>query len=47
MRSEQRFADERQSPITVVVVDDKHLIRSALVPCNWAVALRLVPRLPA
>ena len=30
MRSEQRFAAERQSPITVVVVDDEHLIRSAL-----------------
>src|SRR6202020_974942 len=30
MRSEQRFAVERQSPITVVVVDDEHLIRSAL-----------------
>ena len=30
MRSEQRFAVGRQSPITVVVVDDEHLIRSAL-----------------
>jgi DNA-binding NarL/FixJ family response regulator len=30
MRSEQSFAAERQSPITVVVVDDEHLIRSAL-----------------
>ena len=30
MRSEQRIAAERQSPITVVVVDDEHLIRSAL-----------------
>ena len=30
MRSEQRFAAERPSPITVVVVDDEHLIRSAL-----------------
>jgi two-component system, NarL family, nitrate/nitrite response regulator NarL len=30
MRSEQRFGAERQAPITVVVVDDEHLIRSAL-----------------
>ncbi|HXO07384.1 MAG TPA: response regulator transcription factor [Solirubrobacteraceae bacterium] len=30
MRSEQRFSAERQPPITVVVVDDEHLIRSAL-----------------
>ena len=30
MRSEQRVAAERPSPITVVVVDDEHLIRSAL-----------------
>lgn len=30
MRSDQRFGAERQSPITVVVVDDEHLIRSAL-----------------
>ena len=30
MRSEQRFAAGRQSPITVVLVDDEHLIRSAL-----------------
>jgi DNA-binding NarL/FixJ family response regulator len=30
MQSDQRFAAERQSPITVVVVDDEHLIRSAL-----------------
>jgi DNA-binding NarL/FixJ family response regulator len=30
MRSEQRFAFVRQSPVTVVVVDDEHLIRSAL-----------------
>jgi DNA-binding NarL/FixJ family response regulator len=30
MRSEPSFAVERQSPITVVVVDDEHLIRSAL-----------------
>jgi CheY-like chemotaxis protein len=30
MQSEQRSAAERQSPITVVVVDDEHLIRSAL-----------------
>jgi DNA-binding NarL/FixJ family response regulator len=30
MRSEQRFAAERNSPITVVVVDDEHLIRSGL-----------------
>jgi DNA-binding NarL/FixJ family response regulator len=30
MRSEQRSAAERQAPITVVVVDDEHLIRSAL-----------------
>ena len=30
MPSEQRFSAERESPITVVVVDDEHLIRSAL-----------------
>ena len=30
MPSEQSFSAERESPITVVVVDDEHLIRSAL-----------------
>ena len=34
VRSEQRSAAERESPITVVGVDDKHLIRSALGPCQ-------------
>ena len=30
MRSEQSSAPERQSPITVVLVDDERLIRAAL-----------------
>ena len=30
MRPEHNFAQERQPPITVVLVDDEHLIRAAL-----------------